>query len=1318
MSLRRTLKRIAIVIGALLVVVFVAGFFVLRSRTFHQFVLGMIENRAAQALGTKVQIGQLTYDLPALRVDLYRVVVRGAEPNPAQPLLRVNHLELQLKIISLLGMKFGIRTVEIDRPMAHLIVGANGQSNLPAAMLTTQPGKPGSSTSNPFSLAVDHFGVHEGEIIVNDHQLPVDAALQGLHAQGAYNSQKHEYDAFLAYRYGNVQLQQFAPLGQSLQANLIISAEGLRADPLVIRAPESSMTVRATLRDYSQPVINGSYSVYLAAAEAAKLARSAIRPAGKITSNGVFTYASAPNRSLLDSVSLSGVISSPRLFVRVPQGRGQVRAFSGRYSVESGNLTVNQLAADVFGGRLVANASIDNLAGTPHGTLAASLKSLSIGALRAALPASTAGKWGKFPVGGTVNAAAKASWRGALEGLRVSADAALNGLVTVESARQTSQAIPLHGAVDAVYNARAQTLDLRQGILRTPQSEIDLKGSLGKNAVLTVVARSRDLRETDELITEVRQFSSTSSARIQLLNVSGSASFRGLVQGSLNSPTVTGQIAANDLRVEEEFLPHMGARVAVSPAKFSLTQGQLTAAHGSAAFRASVALRNWAHEPSLPASLELTANQMSVAALESVAHVKYPVKGLLSAQLSIHGSEARPAGSGTIQITKAEAWNQPLEQVTLRFQGTGTQVESNLGVETPGGAIAARLTYQPETEAYQAQLSAPVLNLGKLRLLRSLKISGIATASAAGQGTLKVPALDASLSIPELRVGQQTIKGVSARMAVANQLATINFNSNFSGIPAHATGTINLTDNYEAMLNLSTGTIEAGPLLSTYLPEGGGTVQFHTQLEASLRGPLKDPQQIQARIEIPTLRLAYQGLQISSVSAIVANYRNGMLVLNPFEIKGSGTDFHFQGSAPVESTGAMSARATGQIDLHLLQLFEPTLASSGELQLNIAAHGTLNSPQVKGQARVVNAAFVPPGAPLGIQNMNGTIAFNSTRAEIRQLTAQAGGGQVTATGSIGYVHGMQFNLAVAADNVRMSYPEGVHETLATRLTLVGTEQAGLISGQVLINDAYLSPQFDVMSFTNQFNVISVPSGPPTGLATRIKLNVAVLTSHQLTLTSDQLSISGSANLRVQGTIADPVVVGRTTLASGGSLLFNGNRFRIENGTIEFVNPVMTEPVLNVRVATTVDQYDVTLTFSGPVDRMRTTYSSSPPLASADIISLLISGHPTEAPNTGIGAESVLAQGLGEVSSRALKLAGISSLTIDPTVGGYQTNPGVNIAMQKQVTKNLFFTFSVNTALSEDDTVQVQYQVTPKWAVEALRDPDGGYSLEVRSHRSF
>ena len=45
------------------------------------------------------------------------------------------------------------------------------------------------------------------------------------------------------------------------------------------------------------------------------------------------------------------------------------------------------------------------------------------------------------------------------------------------------------------------------------------------------------------------------------------------------------------------------------------------------------------------------------------------------------------------------------------------------------------------------------------------------------------------------------------------------------------------------------------------------------------------------------------------------------------------------------------------------------------------------------------------------------------------------------------------------------------------------------------------------------------------------------------------------------------------------------RYQIERGIIEFSNPNRTEPVLNVLLTTTINQYNLSLTFLGPLEKM-------------------------------------------------------------------------------------------------------------------------------------
>jgi translocation and assembly module TamB len=355
--------------------------------------------------------------------------------------------------------------------------------------------------------------------------------------------------------------------------------------------------------------------------------------------------------------------------------------------------------------------------------------------------------------------------------------------------------------------------------------------------------------------------------------------------------------------------------------------------------------------------------------------------------------------------------------------------------------------------------------------------------------------------------------------------------------------------------------------------------------------------------------------------------------------------------------------------------------------------------------------------------VNGRFQISGDRIEIAQFAGAAGGGTVSARGAITYGKQANFNVGVDMKSVRVRYPEGIRSILTGNLALNGTPEASSLTGRVLIDRLSFTQQFDLVNFMGQFSDES-PASAPSHLEQNMKLNVSVATADNLNLASSKVSIGGAANLSLGGTLADPVVLGRMNL-NGGEIFFMGKRYDIQSGTIEFANPVRTTPVLNLYAKTTVQQYDITLNFVGPVDRLRTNFTSDPPLPPADIINLIGFGQTAEqaatSPSTPatLGAESVLAQGAAsQVAGKIENLTGISQLTIDPLAGNSQANPGAQVAIQQRVTGNILLTFSTDVTSTENQAIQVQYQIKKNLSVSILRDEYGGYAADVRIHKTF
>jgi hypothetical protein len=132
------------------------------------------------------------------------------------------------------------------------------------------------------------------------------------------------------------------------------------------------------------------------------------------------------------------------------------------------------------------------------------------------------------------------------------------------------------------------------------------------------------------------------------------------------------------------------------------------------------------------------------------------------------------------------------------------------------------------------------------------------------------------------------------------------------------------------------------------------------------------------------------------------------------------------------------------------------------------------------------------------------------------------------------------------------------------------------------------------------------------------------------------------------------------------------------------------------------------------------------LPPADIINLLAFGKPTDpfagsqpSPPGNMGAESAVAGAVaGQVTSKVEKIAGISHLSVDPTLGGNGQSPGANITIQQRVTGKIFVTFSTDVTSTQRQVIQLEYKQSPRVSFSGTRDQNGGFAVDTRIRKSW
>jgi len=280
----------------------------------------------------------------------------------------------------------------------------------------------------------------------------------------------------------------------------------------------------------------------------------------------------------------------------------------------------------------------------------------------------------------------------------------------------------------------------------------------------------------------------------------------------------------------------------------------------------------------------------------------------------------------------------------------------------------------------------------------------------------------------------------------------------------------------------------------------------------------------------------------------------------------------------------------------------------------------------------------------------------------------------------------------------------------------------MLSGDVTITRLAMSQNFDFASYLASSNR-SATLSQTDPLLNSIRLNVHIVTTPELQMQTTILRLSGNADVQLRGTAAKPTLLGRADVTEG-ELYFNGAKYHLERGEVSFRGPSGIQPNLDMQMSTRVRDYDITVSLTGPPDRLKLQYHSEPPLPEADIVSLLALGRTREESaqqqgNSAFGADAsnaILSQALNAtVSSRVQNLFGGSRIKIDPQGLSTETSTshGPQVTIEQQVTNQLTLTYSTNVSQSSQQIIQMEYNVSRNLSIVALRDQNGIVSFDVR-----
>ncbi len=735
-----------------------------------------------------------------------------------------------------------------------------------------------------------------------------------------------------------------------------------------------------------------------------------------------------------------------------------------------------------------------------------------------------------------------------------------------------------------------------------------------------------------------------------------------------------------------------------------------------------------------------------------------PVTGTLSADAHVAGTMQAPDANLQFQFARANVYGEPIDRLggSVHYANTSIQIPS-IQLAMPAGSVTLNGSYSHpagslDSGALTLKVDSSELQLAKVHHVVQAKPGLAGTLQLAadlsgdvlqrnGRRELLFTRLNADMSANRLRVGEANLGQAQFTAKSTGQNLKFEFDSDLAKSKIRLAGTSQLTGEYQTEASLTFGNIRYSNLAPFIEADPAVRPLFEAVVEgkASLKGPLLRTDGLTARLQLDQLQFvtrpkgsptggpATRTVDFHNDGPIVVALNNSNIEVEHFQITGPRTTIKASGGLNLaETRSPLSLNVDANADLGVLQDIDRDFYSSGTVAMNAVIRGTTSNPLINGRVELKNANVNYTDSPNGLSNANGVILLNGANATIQNLSGESGGGKIALAGFVGYTgNAINFNLQATANKVRARY-SGISVTSDAEVSLVGNSRRSLVSGKVTIRRIAYGASSDAGSFLSTASTPpSVPSAPSPLLA-GMRIDLRILTSPDLrvvTTYADRLSIE--ADLAVRGTAIAPGMLGRVTVTDG-QLVFFGNQYTVNTGTVNFYNPNAIQPVLNVSLETIAQNVDVVLGVSGPIDNLQLSYRSDPPLTFSQIVQLLatnttpndptIAAHQPTPPQQSVsqmGTSAILGQAVANpLASRVQRVFGLSALKIDPSVAGSNGQPTAKVTLQQKIASNITFTYITDVTQTNSQIIRVEWAITPKFSGVGLRDFNGNVSIQM------
>jgi translocation and assembly module TamB len=1313
-------SRFLIGLCALALFLYLAAVALLNTAWSQRVLTRYLVSRIGQITEARVEIAQLHIHPAAFRLVLCGLVLHGHEVPTQEPLLSARTLDVTLNPVLLLSRKLVIERVDAIGVNVHLYTAADGSNNLPTPRLGAA-GQNRNLLKDLVNLQIGNFSLIQSNLYWNDQQIPLDITAKNL-ALLLGPGKGASYSGSLST--SSLQLESagrhfpFATLATRVR----ISSRQIALENLVWRTEAGAGTGSLSLN------LDGSTHVNFALRGKANLEE--LRGALGITfvrSGGVIF--SGRGAYFQGSLEASGGFEGRDLLVNLTDFNPGLADLSGHFQIQGPRLNLTQIKAQLLGGEATGKAVVEWAGAVPRLNFQGDIQHIGLAAFIHAIPGGKKA-WNLFGVDSQISGKLGLAYN--------QKPGEFRGEFDVQGAAGAVHPVglrPLTGvAQGALTLGQKFQLALANVDAQMPHSELQAQGLLAtQDSNLKFQYETSDFEESRKFI----EFLEAPRQPIPLV-LKSKADFSGRILGPVVQPELQGRIHSGPFQYAGYPWRAFAGAVTLSPQFARISDGLLAAGRSAFTFNLQTSLVDWQVTAASQIRASAQARNSPLEGLQEAIGFSYPLSGVLNGKVSFEGTPANLSGQGLMEIRKAEFAGEPIDLLRAQASVVNSvvdiaQIEMHKGKgKLQGGG---RLDLVHKTFAGHLDGSISLAEFRKLvppsywqaerSTVRSL--GGVAELHLQGQGTMTRPEVSASADIPDFSVGGAPAGYLILTLRTHARMA--RFSAKLTGPEGDATlnATAAMTGDWPGQFSGQIDKLRVDTGIA-WFEDAASKAQISASGSFNGRGQFRKPSTLVMEGIFQEVAASLGGFDCKNSHPVHLTYAGQRITADPFQLSGPSTNIQIEGSLRLVHPVELNLKVSGHSEAALLTVFYPSIQAAGTFDAQLTARGTLANPEYSGTIQVKDLGLGYANFPFQLASLNGRIELEGNHANLVDLGSVSGQSSIQMKGFVSFGEHARYDLRARLKRARLGFPADFTSLLSGSLELSGTESGGQLSGHLSVTQMFAKAGFNLLSWLGKVGSPSPPVPSLTSpLASRIRLSIDLTTSPDVSLESHDLAFVAVIDANIQGTVANPVVLGTIHMRSGYAML-RGNRYNINRGDITMSNPVRTQPVLDLEATTRVEHYDLTMDVTGPLDRAKIAYRSDPPLPTEDILSLLALGYAPQLqqlnaggaqPTAAVGASAILSQALSsQFSGRVQKLLGVSRIQIDPNLIGPTTAGGARVTIEEQVGHNVTLTYATNTGAAQQRDIRLEWDLSDRISVIGERDINGVYGFELRFRRRF